>query len=70
MDIELYQSEFERKTIRKGINPKELPNKLLGKMKAYKNRWHGSLGDQINDLPDFDTVFREVNREIRKLKFK
>jgi hypothetical protein len=39
-------------------------------MKAYKNRWHGSLGDQINDLPDFDTVFREVNREIRKLKFK
>lgn len=68
MDIELLQPEFERKAINKGLNPKEFPIKLQAKLNVYRNQWKGSLNDQINDLPDFDRVIREVNKQVRKLK--
>ena len=52
----------------KGPNPKEFPIKLEAKLNVYRNQWKGSLNDQINDLPDFDRVIREVRKQVRKLK--
>jgi len=69
MDIALLQPEFERKAVNKGLNPKEFPIKLQAKYNVYRSQWKGSLNDQINDLPDFEKVIREISKQIRKLKF-
>lgn len=35
----------------------------------YKGRWQKSTADQIQDLPEFEMVLREVMRHLRKLEF-
>jgi hypothetical protein len=34
----------------------------------YKARWKNSLQDQIKELPDFEQVEREVQRQLKKFK--
>ncbi|GAB1415705.1 hypothetical protein MASR2M117_11110 [Paludibacter sp.] len=43
-------------------------DKLTQRLPQYKARWVNSLKDQINDLPDFDKVDREVQRNLKKIK--
>ena len=35
----------------------------------YKKRWEKSMTDQIQDLPEFGTVLREVMRHLRGMEF-
>ena len=69
MDIEFYVNEFQAKCKSKGLDPKQFFNKLEQRKTSYKGRWKQSMADQINDLPDFDKVEREVQRHIKKLTF-
>lgn len=69
MKIEFYLDEFANKCINKNLNPADFPKKLAGRLPNYKGRWQSSLSDQIQDLPDFERVEREVNRNLRNIQF-
>jgi len=68
MDIDFYIAEFRQKCERKDIDPTEFHAKLEQRLPQYKGRWEKSMVDQIQDLPDFETVLREVMRHLKKLK--
>lgn len=65
--IDLLINEFKAKCKSKGIKPSEFRTKLEQRLPQYRERWKKSLADQINDLPDFDNVVREVTRELKNL---
>jgi hypothetical protein len=67
-DIDFYTAEFRQKCKNKEINPTEFHTKLEQRLPQYKGRWQKSMADQIQGLPDFETVLREVMRHLRKLE--
>lgn len=67
MEIEFYIAEFRQKCESKKINPTEFHTKFEQRLSQYKGRWQKSMADQIQDLPDFETVAREVTRHLKKL---
>jgi len=68
MDIAYYMNEFEAKCRHKGLDPKTFLVKLEQRLPQYKARWVSSMKDQIKDLPDFEQVDREVQRQLKKIK--
>jgi len=68
MDIDFYVSEFKTKCESKNLQATDFPKKLLERIPQYRGRWQSSLKGQIKDLPDFEQVEREVQRQIKKLK--
>lgn len=68
MDIDFYITEFRQKCESKDIDPTEFHAKLEQRLPQYKGRWEKSMADQIQDLPDFETVLREVMRHLKKLE--
>lgn len=68
MDVDFFIGEFKVKCESKGINPAEFHEKLGQRIPQYKGRWEKSMADQIHDLPDFDTVLREVMRQLKKIE--
>jgi len=69
LNIDFYLNEFRNKCISKGIDASKFPVKLSERVPQYKGRWQVSMNDQIKDLPDFEQVEREVQRNFKKLKF-
>lgn len=69
MDVDFLINEFIEKCKSKNLNASDFHKKLEERIPQYKTQWQNSLSAQINDLPDFDTVARSVQRELRKLKF-
>lgn len=67
MDVAFYASEFRAKCESKEINPANFFIKLEQRLPQYKGRWEASMKDQIQELPDFDQVVREVMRHVKKL---
>lgn len=65
MDVAFYQAKFRTKCESKGIEPSGFYNKLEERIPQYKGRWQKSMADQIQDLPDFDRVVRELNRRLK-----
>lgn len=68
MDVNFYQEEFSNKCKNKNLDSKVFSKKLKERLPQYKGRWESSLKEQIQSLPGFDTVEREVLRELKKLK--
>jgi predicted nucleotidyltransferase component of viral defense system len=66
MDIDFYISEFKNKCESKELDPADFYKKLEQKLPQYKARWQKSMSDQIKDLPDFDQIQREVQRQLKK----
>ena len=66
MDIDFYTSEFKNKCENKELDPADFYKKLEQKLPQYKARWQKSMSDQIKDLPDFDQIQREVQRQLKK----
>lgn len=60
--------EFERKAEHKGQNPAEFIEKVTGKRKTFENAWKDNLSHQIKELPNFKDVWRDFNKQLRKLK--
>lgn len=69
LDVEFYINEFISKCEGKEINPTDFHIKLDQRLPQYKGRWQKSMADQIQNLPNFDTVLREVMRHLRKIEF-
>lgn len=68
MDVTFYSIEFRAKCESKEIDPTDFHNKLVQRLPQYKGRWKASMADQIQDLPDFDQVVREVVRHLKNLE--
>ncbi len=68
MDVNFYLKEFANKCASKKLNPADFQKKLAERLPQYKGRWESSLNEQIQNLPDFDKVEREVMRHLKKLK--
>jgi len=69
MNVELYLNAFRVKCKSKEIDPADFHNKLEQRMPQYRGRWKTSMAGQIQDLPDFDKMAREIRRQLKKLKF-
>ena len=69
MDVDFYVNEFKTKCKSKGIQAADFSKKLTERLPQYKGRWQSSLSEQIKDLPNFEQVEREVQRQIKKMKF-
>lgn len=63
-----YINEFKIKCEIKNLDPAHFVKKLHDRLPQYKGRWKSSLSEQIQDLPDFDRVAREVQRHLKKFK--
>jgi predicted nucleotidyltransferase component of viral defense system len=68
MDVAFYTIELRAKCECKEIDPAVFHKKLEQRLPQYKGRWQSSISDQIQDLPDFDQVVREVMRHLKKLE--
>jgi uncharacterized protein len=69
LDIDFYMNEFKKKCSSKGLQSSMFPAKLLERIPQFKGRWQISMNDQIKELPAFEKVEREVQRNLKKLKF-
>ena len=68
MDIDFYINEFKTKCESKKVNSADFHKKLEQRLPQYKGRWQKSMKDQIQELPDFETVSREVMRHLKKIE--
>lgn len=68
MDAIFYLKEFANKCASKKLNPADFPKKLAERLPQYKGRWESSMSEQIQNLPDFDKVEREVQRHLKRVK--
>mgnify|MGYP000453633421 CR=1 FL=1 len=66
MDVDFYVPEFIKKCESKGISPSSFHGSIEKRQPQYKGRWAKSMADQIQDLPPFDQVEREMNRHLKK----
>jgi uncharacterized protein len=69
MEAAFHIKEFEKKCAGKNLKYVDFPKKLTERLPQYKGRWKNSMNEQIKDLPDFEQVEREVQRQIKKLKW-
>ena len=69
LDIDFYMNEFKKKCSSKGLQSSMFLSKLLERIPQFKGRWQISMNDQIKELPAFEKVEREVQRNLKKLKF-
>lgn len=67
LELGFYINEFIAKCESKKINPKDFFIKLDQRLPQYKARWQKSMNEQIQELPEFDQVEREVKRCTKKL---
>ncbi|MEL6539529.1 MAG: nucleotidyl transferase AbiEii/AbiGii toxin family protein [Bacteroidota bacterium] len=59
-------SEFSQKAQHKGYTPNQFFIKVTEKCMRFEGRWKGSLSRQINTLPHFETVIRNVHQHLRQ----
>ena len=69
MEVEYNLNEFVGKCAAKNLNPSDFPKKLAERLPSYKGRWQSSLSEQIQNLPNFERVEREVLRRLRNIDF-
>lgn len=50
-----------------GHLPTDFKEKIESKLNEFKSRWHGSLANQIKDIPDFSLTVRDLNKHLRKI---
>ena len=67
LDLGFYMNEFVAKCESKDVNPNEFLKKIDQRLPQYKARWQKSMKDQIQDLPEFEQVERELMRHLRTL---
>ena len=69
MDLEFLLPELSQKCEHKGLHSADFEDALQKRLPLYQARWSGSISDQIQDLPEFEQVEREVQRNFRSIEF-
>lgn len=65
LNIKEHAVSFYSKAKRKQHDPKMFAEKVLSKEKAFKRDWENKLSSQIHDLPQYETILREVKRHLK-----
>ena len=60
--------EFQRKAAHKNQNPSEFIQKVSSKEKTFEMGWDKNLSHQMKSLPKFKDVWRDTNKQFRKLE--
>jgi len=68
MDLEFLLPEFSQKCELKGLHSSGFEDALQKRLPLYKARWSGSISDQIQELPEFEQVKREIQRHFRNVE--
>ncbi len=68
LDLSFCVNEFIAKCESKELTPSDFFKKLEQRRPQYKARWQKSMKDQIQDLPAFEQVERELMRHLRTLE--
>jgi len=66
--IEDYVSDFIKKANFKDINPKNFKSRIEEKKDKFKSSWENQLKNQMNDVPDFENVWRKLNFHFKKFE--
>ncbi len=62
---------FHAKAVFKNLLPNDFVEKVSSKRDALKKHWEKSLSHQVATLPDFEEVWRDFNKHLRRFsKFK
>lgn len=69
LEVDFHYAEFCQKCSSRGLNPNDFPQKVTERMLQYKARWKSSMSDQVQHLPDFERVAREVQKHLKKMPF-
>jgi len=69
LKAEFHYAEFCEKCSHKGLNPTDFLQKMTERLPQYKARWKNSMEGQIQDLPDFEKVSREVQKHLKRMPF-
>ncbi len=64
--IEVLFESFKEKAEFKGSDHRKLENAIKKKEKQYEKSWEERLKDQINELPEFNRVYRELKRKLKQ----
>lgn len=67
LEVLYYWPEFIQKAAHKGHNPNQFTSRLEQKLLSFKSRWEGSMAAQINHLPPFNQVTRDLGKHLRKI---
>lgn len=65
-EITEYIPDFKEKAKYKNLNPKCLLEVLKEKEEKFKKAWKGQLENQINNVPDFEAVWRTLKKHFKK----
>lgn len=68
LNIQDYISSFKKKAEHKKKNPPELTKVVMHKEKIFQSHWEKHLASQMNDIPDFKKVWRELGKHWRKFE--
>jgi predicted nucleotidyltransferase component of viral defense system len=66
-NVEDYINTFNEKAKLKNLNPLEFTTKVQQKKEIFGKQWNSSLVNQVIIVPDFEKVWRLLNRHWRKL---
>jgi predicted nucleotidyltransferase component of viral defense system len=69
LEVEYHHAEFCEKCAHKRLNPNDFLQKMTERLPQYKARWKNSMEGQIQELPDFDKVLRDVQKHMKKMLF-
>lgn len=69
-DLEFLLPEFSQKCEHKGLYSADFEDALQKRLPLYQARWSGSMSDQIQELPEFELVEREIQRHFRNISFR
>jgi len=65
MDTRYHKREFVNKAKNKKQDPELFEEKVLAKEKNLKQGWEKKLSNQMQNLPEFDEVFRKARRNFK-----
>jgi uncharacterized protein len=65
--VEDYINTFNEKAKLKKLNHLNLTTKVQQKKEIYSKQWNSSLANQVKVIPDFDNVWRLLNKHWRTL---
>ncbi|MFC1496262.1 nucleotidyl transferase AbiEii/AbiGii toxin family protein [Candidatus Margulisiibacteriota bacterium] len=68
-NAEMLLPEFKRKVKYKGLDKYNLESSIIKKEKQYEIAWGKRLNDQVNELPDYNRVYRELKKQLKQMGY-
>lgn len=67
-EIENYLDDFRKKSLLKNLDSNKLVSTILQKKDTFKKLWELHLSNQIKVIPEFENIWRELRKHLRKIR--